>query len=104
MSHRLESLKSLVAQDPANSRFRYMMAMEVANMGDLEGSVPIFEELLQRDPDYSAGYFHGGQTLEKLGRVDEAREIYRRGIEATRRNGDAHTRSELQGALDMLGG
>jgi hypothetical protein len=28
--------------------------------------------------------------------------MYERGIEVTTRNGDAHTRSELQAALDLL--
>lgn len=104
MSQRIESLKSLLAQDPGNSRFRYMLAMETLNGGDLEEAVAVFGEILERDPDYAAAYFHGGQTLEKLGRVEDARSLYRRGIEATTRIGDGHTRSELQGALDMLGG
>jgi hypothetical protein len=34
--------------------------------------------------------------------VEEAREVYEKGIEATARTGDQHTRSELQAALDML--
>ena len=103
MSQRLETLRSLIAQDPANSRFRYMLAMETANSGDLGAAAQVFEEVLVHDPDYSAAYFHGGQTLEKLGRLDDARKIYQRGIDATMRNGDAHTRSELQGALAQLG-
>ncbi len=101
---RIDTLRSLIDQDPANSRFRYMLAMETVNSGDPAAAVPVFEDLLTRDPDYGAGYYHGGQTFEKLGRIDEARQLYRRGIEATTRTGDGHTRGELQGALDMLGG
>lgn len=104
MSQRLETLRSLVEQDPGNSRFRYMLAMETANAGDLNEAVEVYAAVLERDPDYSAAYFHGGQTLEKLGRLDDARALYERGIEATTRNGDGHTRSELQGALAQLGG
>ena len=37
-----------------------------------------FRALLEINPDYSAAYFHGGQTLERLGRLDEARAIVRR--------------------------
>jgi Tfp pilus assembly protein PilF len=103
MSQRLETLRSLVEQDPGNSRFRYMLAMETLNAGELAAASVIFEEVIQRDPDYSAAYFHGGQTLERLGRLDDARAVYERGIEATTRNGDSHTRSELQGALAMMG-
>ncbi len=103
MSQRLETLRSLIEQDPGNSRFRYMLAMETANSGDLASASIVFEQVVTQDPDYSAAYFHGGQTLEKQGRLDEARALYQRGIEATTRTGDSHTRSELQGALSQLG-
>ena len=103
MSARLETLRSLVAQDPANTRIHYMLCMELVNSGALEDAMPEFTSLLDRDPNYGPGYYHGGQTLEKLGRKPEARIFYARGIEATTRSGDSHTRGELQGALDMLG-
>jgi Tfp pilus assembly protein PilF len=100
---RIDALKGMLEQDPSNSRFRYMLAMEYANSGDLESAAAQFNEILTDDSTYSAAYFHGGQTLEKLGRINDARALYIRGIEATTKNGDMHTRSELQGALDMLG-
>jgi len=103
MSARLETLRSLVAQDPSNTRVHYMLCMELVNTGALEDAIPEFTTLLERNPDYGAGYYHGGQTLEKLNRKPEARTMYARGIEATTRTGDGHTRSELQGALEMLG-
>jgi tetratricopeptide (TPR) repeat protein len=102
MSARLGTLKNLLEQDPNNSRMRYMLAMEMINGGDLEGALREFRSLLTADPAYAAAYYHGGQTLERLGRPDEAREVYERGIEATTRIGDAHTRSEIQAALDVL--
>lgn len=101
-SNRLEALKTLVAQDPANSFTRYGLAMEYVNSGDPESAVAEFEELLRRDPEYRAGYFHLGQTLEKLGRIKDAKEFYQQGIAASTRAGDSHTRSELEGVLEML--
>ena len=77
--------------------------MEYRNGGDLEGAVRGFRGLMEANPDYSAAYFHGGQTLERLGRTDEAREWYRKGVEVTRRKGDQHALSEMQAALDLLG-
>ncbi len=74
--------------------------MEYVNAGQLDTAVEEFRAILAADPAYSAAYFHGGQTLEKLGRLDDARELYRQGISATR---DAHARSEMQAALDILG-
>ncbi len=90
----------MLAADPANSFARYGLAMEFIKGGDLAGAVSEFRTLLERDPNYSAGYFHGGQALEKLGRLDEAREFYRGGLAVTR---DPHARGELQAALDILG-
>lgn len=100
---RLEVLKSIVAQNPRDSFSRYGLAMEYRNRGDLEAAMGEFRALMAADPDYVAAYFHGGQTLEKLGRVEDAREIYQSGVEAAIRKGDQHGRSEMQAALDMLG-
>jgi Tfp pilus assembly protein PilF len=102
-SSRLEALKGMVAENPKQSFLRYGLAMEYKNAGDLEAAVGEFRALIATDPDYSAAYFHGGQTLEKLGREEEAREVYREGIEASTRKGDLHTRNEIQAALEMLG-
>jgi tetratricopeptide (TPR) repeat protein len=103
MSNRLEVLRNMVAQNPKDSFSRYGLAMEYANSGDLERAIEEYRALLSVNPNYSAAYYHGGQTLEKLGRRDEARAVYRDGIEATTRIGDLHTRSEIQAALDLLG-
>ena len=43
--------------------------MEYVNSGDLESAAEQFAKLLEYNPAYAAGYFHGGQTLEKLGRL-----------------------------------
>jgi len=97
---RIEIFQQMLAQNPSHTFARYGLAMEYVKSGDLARAADEFDALLKADPSYSAAYFHGGQTLEKLGRLDEARGYYRRGIVATR---DAHARSELQAALDILG-
>lgn len=102
-SNRLEMLRNLLSQEPGNAFLRYGLAMEQVNLGDLEEARKGFTDTLEVNPDYAAAYFHGGQTLEKLGFLDEARDWYQRGVEVTTRTGDAHTRSELQAALDILG-
>ncbi|HTR36612.1 MAG TPA: tetratricopeptide repeat protein [Bryobacteraceae bacterium] len=101
-TNRMEVLRNMVAQNPRDSFARYGLAMEYVNSGDLQGAIAEFRALLEHNPDYAAGYFHGGQALEKLGRVEDARAMYEQGIQVTARTGDQHTRSELQAALDML--
>ncbi len=102
MADRVDTLKQILAEDPNNTFARYGLAIEYMKAGDAATAVSEFRALLAADPDYAAAYFHGGQTLEKAGLVDEARAMYEQGIQATQRTGDAHTRSELQAALDML--
>lgn len=101
-TNRLEILKQMVGQDPANTFARYGLAMEYANGGQLEQAMAEFRSLVQQDENYAAAYYHGGQVLEKLGRVEEARGLYEKGIEASTRKGDLHTRSEIEAALGML--
>lgn len=102
-TNRLEILLSMVERSPADSFARYGLAMEYVNAGDLVTAVDHFTQLLEHNPNYAAGYFHGGQALEKLGRIDEAKGLYRRGIEVTGATGDDHARAELQAALTSLG-
>jgi len=102
-TNRLEVLLSMVDRNPADSFSRYGLAMEYVKSGDLATALEHFMHLLEHNPNYSAAYFHGGQTLEKLGRIDEAKGLYRRGMEATEAMGDEHTMNELQAALTLLG-
>lgn len=102
MMDRLEALKGLVRQNPEDNFARYGLAMEYSKAGNLDQALAEFQHLLSLNPDYAAAYFHGGQTLEKLGRKDEARRMYQRGIEVTTRLGNSHARAELQAALDFL--
>jgi tetratricopeptide (TPR) repeat protein len=96
-------LKEMVSQSPSDAFLRYGLAMEYRNGGDLDGAVREFRAIIDVNPDYSPAYFHGGQTLERLGRPDEARALYETGVEVTRRKGDQHALSEMQAALDLVG-
>lgn len=101
-NNRLDVLRGMVASNPTDSFARYGLAMEYVKTGNLQGAVDEFDQLLEMNAKYPAAYFHGGQALEKLGKIDEARALYQKGIEVTTEMGDFHTRSELQAALDIL--
>ena len=100
---RLESLKLMVEQNPGDTFLRYGLAMEYRNAGDLERAAGEFRALLAANSEYAPAYYQGGQTLERLGLLEEAREMYREGVEVTTRKGDQHARSEMRAALEMLG-
>lgn len=95
-------LEEFVAQDPDESFSRYALALELEKEGIDQEAVPQLQEVIARDPGYVAAYYQLGRLLVKTGLLDEARDVYERGlVEATAAN-DPRARSELQEALEML--
>jgi Flp pilus assembly protein TadD len=101
-TNRLDVLRQMVEQDPKNTFARYGLAMELANQGNLQQAVEEYRNVLREDENYAAAYYHGGQALEKLGQVEQARALYEKGIEVTTLKGDGHTRAEIEAALSLL--
>lgn len=99
---RLEMLEEFVRQKPNDSFTHYGLALEYASAGRHEDALATFQKLLALNADYTAAYYQAGALLGKLGRVDEARSMFQRGIDVAGRNGDLHTKSELEEALHNL--
>lgn len=105
MDHtRFEALKKFVEASPNDCFVRYGLAQEYVRQRELEKALEQFNKILEINPDYQAAYYHGGQTCQKLGRIDEARKTYEKGIEVATRSGDLHAKSELEAALEDLPG
>jgi tetratricopeptide (TPR) repeat protein len=96
---RIEKLRSFMAARPADPFPRYALALEHRNGGDHAAAWAAFEELLAAHPTYCAAYLHAGNALVALGRTDEARSIWRNGVEVCGKQGDSHARGELESAL-----
>lgn len=101
---RLESLRESLENNPDDTFARYALALELSNAGQAEEAGEHFDYLLRRHPDYSATYFQAGMFLASQGRREEARQVFTKGVEVTGRQGNSHAQSELQRALDELGG
>ena len=101
---RLEAFKKIVEQRPDEPFARYSLAMAYRAAGKAEDAAREFEELARRAPDYVATYLMLGQVLETLGRTEDAANAYERGIAAATRKNEAHARTELGQALDVLRG
>jgi tetratricopeptide (TPR) repeat protein len=101
---RLETLRKFVEANPADCFARYGMAQEYLKRGEHENALEQFAKIIEINPDYQAAYYHGGKACEKLGRTEDARATYQKGIALAARSGDLHAQSELQAALDELSG
>lgn len=99
---RIAALRSMLAADPSNAFARYGLAQEHVKAGEDERALAEFRAVLEANPDYQAAYYHAGKALERLGRKEDARAMYERGVETSRRSGDLHARSELEAALEEL--
>lgn len=98
---RIEFLRECIQNNPDDTFARYALGMELRHPAPEEAWTH-FEYLLSHYPDYSATYYQAGIFLAEQGRVEEARQIFLRGIEVTKRQGNVHAQNELQAALDEL--
>ncbi len=99
---KVAALTEILQQNPNDAFARYGLAMEFASQGDLTAALDHFAQLLELHSDYSAGYFMAAQTLQRAGRLDEAKERLRQGIASAARAGNQHAQAEMQAALDEL--
>jgi tetratricopeptide (TPR) repeat protein len=102
-SKRLEMLLKVTSTGMDDPFPWYGLAMEYRGLERHDDALATFTKLRAMKADYVPAYLMCGQMLEKLGKLDQAREWLTAGIEAARAKGDAHALSELQGALDALG-
>src|SRR6266481_8701189 len=99
---RIAMLTEILAANPTDAFARYGLAMEYSNTGKIDEAMREFKTLLEKNPDYVPGYFMAAQTLEKAGRIDEAKEMLVEGITSARRTGNAHAQSEMTAMLEGL--
>lgn len=100
--NRIDTLRRLLEADPDDPFPRYALGLEHLSRGELEPAGEMLEEVLQRHPDYLPAYYQLGKVYEERGDFERARKTWERGVELAIRQGDEHTREELQGALDTL--
>jgi thioredoxin-like negative regulator of GroEL len=100
---RREKIEAMLAEEPGDTFLRYSLAMELDKVGENEASLAKFTELTRDQPPYVPAFFMAGQQLARLGRLSEARDFLRSGIEAARTQGDAHAAGEMSEFLASLG-
>lgn len=96
---RIAALNEVLTEHPKDAFARYGLAMEYSKQGDFDRALAEFSILLERHPDYTAGYFMSAQTLVRAQRNDDALTYLQNGIAAARRTGNLHAQSEMEAML-----
>ena len=102
MSDKLSQLETMLAQQPADPFLLYALGMEHKKLGDLPRAIEFYSRTIEVDPNYCYAYYQRGQVLEQQGDTESAKQSYRDGIDAAMRTNDAHAKSELETALQMI--
>jgi len=99
---RLDILQKSLDQNPEDPFTRYLVALEHVKLNQPSGAFGHFKILVEKHPEYVPTYYQYGTALEQAGHVDDAKRVFRLGLNAAEKAGDAHTKSELQQALDLI--
>jgi tetratricopeptide (TPR) repeat protein len=100
---RRQRIESMLAEEPRDVFLRYSLALELEKEGEHDASLAGLDELTRESPPYVPAFFMAGQQLARLERVEEAREVLRRGIDEARGQGNSHAAGEMSEFLASLG-
>lgn len=95
-------LSEILQQNPTDSFARYGLAMAHLSDGNTDAALTEFASTIEHNRDYVPAYQMSGQTLAKLHRNDEAKQMLEQGLAAAQRTGNRHAASEMQALLDEL--
>ena len=93
----------MVAKNPGNVLARFGLANEAVKENLLEEAREHYDAYLAAYDDEGNGWLRLGDVLDRLGRADDARAAYRKGIAAAQRHGHPTMAAELANRLEELG-
>ena len=99
---RIEIFKKMLNNDPNNTTIRFGLANELLKLERFEEAVNELKAYLSQTDDQGNAYGKLAQALERLGRVEEAREVYQQGITAANHHGHPGMAQDFEMALADL--
>jgi predicted Zn-dependent protease len=100
---RIEPLKKVLAIDPNDEVAWFGLGKAYMEDGNWQEAAAALQGCIKVKPTYSAAYYALAQSLQKLNRVEECRQIADQGIEVSRKNGDAMVTKNLEHLKTSLG-
>ena len=99
---KIEKLRSFLVNSPDDPFLNHALALEYIKEGNETVARKLFLEILARDPTYIGTYYHLGRLLEKAGETENAKNWYKKGMDAAKKASDQHVYNELLAAYEDL--
>ena len=99
---RIDALRRMVERNPGDARARFGLAAEYERLGRWEDVVRELEAYLGRADDEGNAWGRLGHALRELGRTEDARAAYERGIAEAGRHGHPSMAAEFEETLEDL--
>ncbi len=99
-SERVDALRTMLESRPDDTRLRFGLALEYLTAGRAEEGGRELRRYLELAEDEGNAWGRLGSALRELGRDDEAREAYVKGVEAADRHGHPTMADEFREILD----
>ena len=87
MTNRIEVFEQMLATDPGNTSVLFGLAKEYEKAGRDQELVETLNRYLEKVDDEGNAFGMLASAYERLGKRDEARQAYERGIETAQRHG-----------------
>lgn len=100
---RISYFEKMLAENPNNPTGLLALANEYGKADRLEDETATLERYVAVSEDEGNAYQRLGETLAELGRRDEAREAYRRGVEQAGKFGHDGMAEDMRAALEEIG-
>jgi uncharacterized protein HemY len=104
-SEKIERIKKVLTVEPESEMLWFSLGQAYLadeSAGSSELAVEAFEKAIALKADYTVVYEHLGGALEKIGKVEEAKGIYRKGIEIGQRTRDMIPLERMTARLHRL--
>ncbi len=103
LEDRIEYFERMLADNPDNPTGLLALANEYNKVGRDEDEAAALEHYVTTHDDEGNAYLRLGEALQRLGREDEARSAYERGIEQAEKFGHSGMAEDLRLAAGGLG-
>ncbi len=103
MENRIEYFERMLADNPDNPTGLLALANEYNKVGRDEDEAAVLERYVTAHDDEGNAYLRLGEALQRLGREEEARNAYEKGIEQAEKFGHSGMAEDLRLAASGLG-